>query len=131
MFRTARKGRRIAAPARCGERKPMTQTTKTIIQAALDSDGTIPAEVVNAALRILAENKADATPGDVGQVMRASEVAKRLAVSTRTVRAFARRGLLRPVKGGGKKRLGFLAEDVRAFMEGRALVASAKQGVTA
>lgn len=109
----------------------MTQTTKTIVQAALASDGTIPAEVASAALRVLAENKADAAPGDVGQVLRASEVAKRLAVTTRTVRDFARRGLLRPVKGSGQKRLGFLAEDVRAFMEGRARAASAEREATA
>ena len=114
-------------PRRCAENENMTQTTKTIVQAALASDGTIPAEVASAALRVLAENKADAAaPGDVGQVLRASEVAKRLAVTTRTVRDFARRGLLRPVKGSGQKRLGFLAEDVRAFMEGRARAASAE-----
>ena len=102
----------------------MTQTTKTIVQAALASDGTIPGEVAAAALRVLAENKVDA-PADVGQVLRAGEVAKRLAVTTRTVRDFARRGLLHAVKGSGKKRLGFLASDVRAFLESRGPAAPA------
>lgn len=97
----------------------MTTTTKTIVQAALASDGTIPGDVAEAALRLLASNKAETSPADVGQVLKASEVAKRLCVTTRTVRDFARRGLLRPVFGGGRKRLGFLAEDVRAFLATR------------
>lgn len=102
----------------------MTQTTKTIVQAALASDGTIPGDVADAALRLLAANKTDAPPVDVGRVLKASEVGKRLGVTTRTVREWSRAGLLRPVFGSGRKRLGFLAEDVRAFMESRRAAAS-------
>ena len=97
----------------------MTQTTKTIIQAAIAADATIPGECGEAALRVLASNATNPPPAEVGQVWKAAAVAKRLGVTSRTVRDFARRGLLRPVLGSGKKRLGFLAEDVRAFLESR------------
>lgn len=97
----------------------MKKVTKTIIEAAIAADDEIRCEVGNAALSMLAANKTDAPPVDVGQVLKASEVGKRLGVTTRTVRVWSRAGLLRPVFGSGRKRLGFLAEDVRAFMESR------------
>ncbi len=108
----------------------MKQTTKAIVQAALAADDSIRCECAEAALRLLASNKAEAAPADVGQVLKASDVAKRLCVTTRTVRDFARRGLLRPVFGGGRKRLGFLAEDVRAFLATRGPASAASATAT-
>ena len=89
-------------------------------------DGLDPKRV-DAALQVLKGKHAAApAPADVGQVFKAGAVAKLLSVTTRTVRNLRDKGLLHEVRAPGSSRcLGYSAESVRAFIDGRSAAPAA------
>ena len=82
------------------------------------ADTTITKEQADAAFRALS-GKPD--PAPVGRILKTTEAAKLCGgVTTKTLRAWTRAGLLVPVYGSGtKQRVGYTEASVRAFVEGR------------
>ena len=96
----------------------MQSNTRTAIAAILAADASIPKETANRALAIL--DGAD-VPRPMGRVIRTTEAARILGVTTKTARAYAAAGALVSVYGPGNKlRTGYTEESVRALAEGRA-----------
>lgn len=94
----------------------MQSTTKTAIAALLAADATVPKVAAAAALRLL--NGEESRP--VGRLLKTKDVARMLGVTTKTLRAWASAGAIRPVYAPGRKlRAGYTEESVRAFIEGR------------
>ena len=62
-----------------------------------------------------------ASPTPLGRVVTHRAAAELLAVSTRTLQLYARRGWLRPVFLGarGKRSIGYTESSIRAALEGR------------
>ena len=78
-----------------------TPAQKAAALAALRGEATIPAD-----------------GGPFPSVMSAQQVARVTNLSTRSLRSYARRGLLRPVYFGGSSRAwGYHASSVRQFIE--------------
>ena len=55
---------------------------------------------------------------ELPRLMKASEVAEAIGVSTSRVRAYAKQGLLKSVNPSGRRRAGYTEESVRAFLSG-------------
>jgi hypothetical protein len=83
----------------------------------MGTDGTITKEQADAAIRALS-GKTD--PAPIGRLLKTTEAARLCGVTTKTLRAWTRAGLLVPVYGSGaKQRIGYTEASVRAFLEGR------------
>ena len=99
----------------------MLEHTKTALRAVMAADTTITKEQADAALRALS-GKTD--PAPVGRLLKTTEAARLCGVTTKTLRAWARAGLLVPVYAAGmKQRVGYTEASVRAFVEGRTVPA--------
>lgn len=98
----------------------MLSSTISIIKAALAADPTINPPDADAALAILA-GKAQ-NPDRIGRVIRTTEAARILGVSTKSLRSYSSAGALVPVYAPGavRKRTGYTEASVRACAEGRA-----------
>ena len=96
----------------------MLKPTETALRAMMAADATITKEQADAAFRALS-GKPD--PAPVGRILKTTEAAKLCGgVTTKTLRAWTRAGLLVPVYGSGtKQRVGYTEASVRAFVEGR------------
>ena len=95
----------------------MVKTTETTLRAMMSADGTITNEQAEAALRILA-GKDD--PAPIGRMLKTTEAARLCGVTTKTLRAWTKAGLLVPLYGSGtKQRVGYTEASVRAFLAGR------------
>ncbi len=98
----------------------MLATTKRAITATVtaifESDPTIsPAERRGIISRLVADTPA--TPETTDRLIRRGEVAKRLAVCTRSVDNYVTRGILKPVKLPGQSRnSGFRESDIIALI---------------
>ena len=95
----------------------MQTQTRTAISALIVADGTIAKEAANRALAIL-EGASESKP--VGRILKTMEAARRLGVTTKTLRDWSKSGALKPVYVPGRKlRSGYTEESVRALVEGR------------
>lgn len=74
------------------------KTTETAVRAICATDPTLTPEQIDAAITALSHRPKNAAP----RAYNAKEVADLLGVSRRTVRAYARRGLLVPIRCGAK-----------------------------
>ncbi len=96
----------------------MQKPTETALRAMMAADATITKEQADAAFRALS-GKPD--PAPVGRILKTTEAARLCGVTTKTLRAWTRAGLLVPVYGSGtKQRVGYTEASVRAMVEGRA-----------
>lgn len=94
----------------------MNDTTRAAIAAILKSDSTIPKATAEAALRLL-DGGDERRP--IGRVLRTTEAAKLLGVTTKTCRLYAAAGALESVYvPGNKNRTGYTEASVRALAEG-------------
>lgn len=95
----------------------MLQSTKTAVSAILATDSTIPAEVIKAAIATL--NGGNLHPGtnkNGDEVLTLKQVADCLKKSTRTVITYGKRGLIRPVYGAGRAKIGYSRNSVMDFI---------------
>ena len=76
----------------------MTKATLSAVRAVLATDPTINAETIDAAITALSIKPKHTAP----RAYSIEETANLLGVSRRTVRAYARRGLLVPIRAGSK-----------------------------
>ena len=92
----------------------MTTNTKTILHAILAGDTTVTDEQSKGVFALL-EGKAE--PAPVGRLYTAREVARLVGRTAKTVREWARRGYLVPVKRPGMERVrGYTEASVRALL---------------
>ena len=96
----------------------MNQTTRTIIDAALAADASVPKKLAAQAIQLLDGNNDDTAP--LGRVVRTHEACERFGVTSKTLRLWALQGMLVPVYGGQtKRRTGYTEASVRAILAGR------------
>lgn len=83
----------------------MLQMTKTVIEAALKSDPTVTPTQLRAVFATLEGKTAVALtdPEPLDEALSRNEVAKILNICPRTVSVYAKRGLIRPFRGGTKR----------------------------
>ena len=74
------------------------KTTETAVRAICAADPTLTPEQIDAAITALTNKPKQTAP----RAYSAKEAAGLLGVSRRTVRAYARRGLLTPIRAGSK-----------------------------
>ena len=109
----------LAEAAKRGKRQKehtMRESTKTALSAILAADESIPNEAAKRAMAILEGGE---TPRPLGRVIRTTEAARLLGVTTKTLRNWTKGGALVPVYAGGNKlRTGYTEASVRALAEG-------------
>ena len=94
----------------------MQDTTRTALTAILAADPTVSRPAATRALSIL--DGADA-PHPMGRILRTTEAARLCGVTTKTLRAWSKAGVLVPVYAGQNKlRTGYTEASVRAVLEG-------------
>lgn len=100
----------------------MLQSTTQIFKSALAANPTVPVVERNRLLKIVREGPAPEPPATIeARLLRRGEVARRLAVSLRTVDSLARTGTLKRIILPGRTRAaGFLESEVVRLLEGRA-----------
>lgn len=107
----------------------MLKHTENILRATLAADESITREQADAALRAL-HGKVDPEP--VGRILKTTEAARLCSVTTKTLRAWTKAGLLVAVYGSGaKQRVGYTEASVKAMVEGRARGADARVAIRA
>lgn len=97
----------------------MTAATATIVKTALISDGTIRPETIDAVMALLRDGvkPKTATESDTGdEVLTLTQVAERLKKTTRTVINYGNAGLIKPVYGGGRSKIGYSRNSVLEFI---------------
>ena len=95
----------------------MLKPTETALRAMMGTDASITKEQADNAIKALS-GKTD--PAPIGRLFKTTETARLCGVTTKTLRSWARAGLLVPVYGSGRKqRVGYTEASVRAFLEGR------------
>ena len=99
----------------------MTVATMNTLRALLAGDPTVTKGQARGILRT-AEGKGNAPQStQIGRILTAGEVAALAHKSTRTVRAWAKRGYLEAIRLPGRKdATGYTEASVRALVEGRA-----------
>jgi len=98
----------------------MNATTKNTIKAVVAGDPTVTPAMLETALAALDGKIAAKSPRKIGRLISAKEVAAAIGVTTKTVRAYAKRGLLSPIKtGAGAKRATRYDEDQVATFAAR------------
>ncbi len=104
----------------------MLKPTENILRATMAADGTITKEQTDGVFRIL---HGTVNPAPVGRMLKTTEAARLCGVTTKTLRAWTRAGLLVPVYGSGtKQRIGYTEASVRALVEGRMNPAQKMEG---
>ena len=96
----------------------MTTSTLDIIKSVLKNDPTLNPADISRIVGVMQAPKqeADQEP-EKPRILRRSEVAKRLSVSTRSVDLYTAKGLLRKVKLPGQSRAaGFLESDLNKLI---------------
>jgi hypothetical protein len=94
----------------------MNGTTETAINALLAADPTITKQQAADVRRILGGGE---MPRPIGRVLRTTEAARLLGVTTKTLRLWAKAGALESVYAGANKlRTGYTEASVRALAEG-------------
>lgn len=96
----------------------MQTQTKTALAAIIAADASIPKE---SAVRALAVLDGAEVPRPMGRLLKTTEAARILHVTTKTLRGWSKSGALVPVYvPGAKLRSGYTEESVRALLAGRA-----------
>ena len=92
--------------------------TYNMIKCALDNDKELTAEDRKRMLKSLTSyNGKEEKSARPGRILKGTEVAKRLNLSTRTIRNYRKQGLLLPFCPKGRKNAtGYLESEVDAFL---------------
>lgn len=101
-----------------GEIEIMKQNTYAMIELALNADDEVLPEEKKSLLKYLASYNGKAEKSaQPGRILKGTEVAKRIGVSSKTVRNYRNQGLLPPFCPKGRKNAtGYLESDVEAFL---------------
>ena len=103
--------------------KPAGFRTRAVVKLMLATDPAVEAFRMNLVLDVLDGNLppgvGDGTP--LPQVVHRRQVMEALGVCSRTVDNLLSRGLLTPVRGIGRKVIGYTEESVRRLVEGHAV----------
>jgi hypothetical protein len=92
----------------------MNIQTESATRALWAADPTIPREQAEAAIRLAKGEESKPLP----RIVRTTEAARILGVTTKTCRVWAKAGALSSVYGKNKNRIGYTEESVRALAEG-------------
>ena len=99
----------------------MLEHTKTAIRAICAADATIRQDNIKRALAVL---DGEETPRPIGRVIRTTDAARILGVTTKSLRRWALLGALVPVQLPGQKlRTGYTEASVRALAEAKTTTA--------
>ena len=101
-----------------GEYTSMKIETYNMIKCALDKDGDLTPEERKRMLKSLKSyNDKEEKFARLGRILKGTEVAKRLNLSTRTIRNYRKQGLILPFCPKGRKNAtGYLESEVDAFL---------------
>jgi len=98
--------------------------TQAVVKLLLSTDSVVTADQMNLVLEILKGNPPvgvlAGTP--LPHVVHRREAMRLLGVASRTIDNYVEKGLLTPVRGCGRKVVGYSEESVRCLAEGRAEV---------
>jgi len=96
----------------------MNAQTRAVASVLFETDGTIPRNRIAAALDYLDGNTEQFAEMQMPRVISAKELAARANVSTRSLRRYARQGLLQTAHfATGKRGWGYTEESARAFLK--------------
>jgi hypothetical protein len=104
--------------ATSGQQGKKMKTTETAVRAICAADPTLTPEQIDAAINALSIKPKHAAP----RAYSIQETADLLGVSRRTVRAYARRGLLIPIRAGskGERAHAYVGASVEKLLKGGA-----------
>ncbi len=105
----------------------MSAHTKTAVVAILRADPNLDGERIAAAVAVLDGKGGDPAPLGLDRVVRFADAERVTGKSRRTLRNYARQGLLRFVVGAGGRAIGVSADSLQSFMQ-RGADADAERG---
>ena len=106
----------------CTQKPPVNGIDPQMVRGVIASLG-FPADRVERAVALLLNEKTEPARSDISCLLSYSDVQHTLAVSKSTLRRIIIDGKLKPVRIT-QRRIGFLADEVRAFIESLMHVAS-------